>query len=243
MENASKALLLAGSVLMAVIVIAALVYMFGQLSNAQQTKADVDELSKITEYGKRFEQFNKTIHGAELLSLANLQSDYNATQSEESGYTEIQIRVKLDYNISDEQTTYFRAGNTYDIQEFSEKITKYSSNNSSVENLIIKYEEQTDSRGKTIQDYAQMSYREIAIEYFPDIDFTSSDDTDYDVGELLAGRMGNVSTSQSRKLMKDIEKYKSLKSLYTEFKNKSFKCKDVGYDINGRINSMYFEEN
>ncbi len=40
MENASKALIIAGSVLISLLVIAALVFMFNQLSDLRQTQED-----------------------------------------------------------------------------------------------------------------------------------------------------------------------------------------------------------
>ena len=47
MENASKALIIAGSVLMAVLVIGALMLMYNQIADIEQTKTDNDELSRI----------------------------------------------------------------------------------------------------------------------------------------------------------------------------------------------------
>ena len=43
MENASKALLMAASVLVALIIIGVLVWMFTSISNTQQTEADSEE--------------------------------------------------------------------------------------------------------------------------------------------------------------------------------------------------------
>ena len=42
MENASKALIIAGSVLMAVLVIGALMLMYNQIADIEQTKTDND---------------------------------------------------------------------------------------------------------------------------------------------------------------------------------------------------------
>ena len=61
MENASKALIIAGSVLMAVLVIGALMLMYNQIADIEQTKTDNDELSKMEDYSKKFEEYNGTI--------------------------------------------------------------------------------------------------------------------------------------------------------------------------------------
>jgi len=47
MENASKALIIAGSVLISLLVIAALVFMFNQLSDLRQTQEDASIEDKL----------------------------------------------------------------------------------------------------------------------------------------------------------------------------------------------------
>ena len=55
MENASKALIIAGSVLLAMLVIGTLIFMFSTLSNLKQTEADVATAEKLAEYNKQIE--------------------------------------------------------------------------------------------------------------------------------------------------------------------------------------------
>lgn len=221
MENASKALIMAGSILMALIVIGALVFMYGKLSNAEQTKIDSEEVGKITDYGQRFEQYNRTIYGSELFSLANLVDDYNKTQADNKGYTRINISVSVK-PIAD--SNYFnRASNINDILN----------DKNNIENAIKRYEEKTEYKGRTVKNFSQISNREIAGIY--GIDFSSSM-IDYDIGEELKNN------TQTSKLMKNIEEYKNIVTTYTEFKNKKFKCSNVKYTPNGRISSMSFVE-
>ena len=87
MENASKALIMAGSILIALLIIGLLVIGYNQISGLEQTKTDNDVNKKMIEYMRQFEQFNRTLYGSELLSLANLQSDYNSSEAREDvGY-------------------------------------------------------------------------------------------------------------------------------------------------------------
>lgn len=224
MENASKALIMAGSVLMALLVIGALVFMYNQLAEVEQTKTDVDETSKIVEYEKKFEQYNKTIYGSELMSLANLQEDYNRTLSEEQGYSKITVTVTIKNSIAD--TKYFSAG--------KKDLSLILADVNSIENEISNYETKEQYKGKTVRYYSQISNREIASIY--GITYTS-DDLDYEIGEKLS------SDSKTKKLMQEIEDYKNLKATYTEFKTKRFKCINAEYDkANGRIKSMDFAE-
>ena len=133
MENASKALIMAGSVLIAILVIGLLVLGYNNLSSLEQTREDSEANLKGEEYMQRFEQYYRTLYGSELLSLANLQEDYNNTSDVlYDGYDRIQITVTTDGIVN---TSYFSAG-TYSIERLSEdqakieaEISNYEKNN------------------------------------------------------------------------------------------------------------------
>ena len=59
MENASKALIMAGSVLLALLVIGTLVFMFHSLSNLKAEEATSEEVIKLVEYNKKIETFDR----------------------------------------------------------------------------------------------------------------------------------------------------------------------------------------
>ena len=78
MENASKALIIAGSVLISLLVIAALVFMFNQLSDLRQTQEDASIEDKLQGFYANLDTYiegNK--RGNDILSLANLITDFN----------------------------------------------------------------------------------------------------------------------------------------------------------------------
>lgn len=78
MENASKALLMAGGILIALLVIGALLLMFNQLSSYQKTNSDVEKQSQLVEFNNQFIQYtHSNIQGYELLTLINKVIDYN----------------------------------------------------------------------------------------------------------------------------------------------------------------------
>ena len=73
MENASKALLMAAGVLIALIIIGALLLMFNNLSNYQETNTQNTRESQIVEFNKQFETYDRNdVRGNELISLTNL---------------------------------------------------------------------------------------------------------------------------------------------------------------------------
>ena len=235
MENASKALIIAGSVLMAVLVIGALMLMYNQIADIEQTKTDNDELSKMEDYSKKFEEYNGTIYGSELFSLANLQDDYTKRYKKEDGYTKITITVIINNSISG--TSYFQSGENdiNDILNYKDDIEKEING--------IEGKQTLGNKGKSVKYYTQLSIRQlvdslkknklISDEYEP-----ASDADENTIKEELIGL-----NNKCQQLFEDIEKYKNIKSVYTEFKNKRFKCTNVTYNkYNGRIESMNFEE-
>ena len=99
MENASKALIMAGSILIAIMVIGLLIYGYNQISDLEQTRADAEVTDTLAEYMRRFEQYNRgqgdePLYGSEILSLANLQEDYNLLQATD-GYSPVTIKIEI----------------------------------------------------------------------------------------------------------------------------------------------------
>lgn len=83
MENASKALIMAGSVLIALMVVGALVLMFNNLSSYQKSTDENTKEVQIIEFNNQYETYNRPeIRGTELYSLLNKVIDYNRRKSE-----------------------------------------------------------------------------------------------------------------------------------------------------------------
>lgn len=83
MENASKALLMAGSILIALMVIGVLVLMFNNLSYYKRSSDENIKQAQITEFNNQYETFNRPeVRGTELYSLLNKVIDYNRRKSE-----------------------------------------------------------------------------------------------------------------------------------------------------------------
>ena len=96
MENAAKALQIAGGVLISLLIIGALVYGYQQLSTLEQTREDAEGIAQAADFNRNYELYNRSgLYGSELLSLANKMEDYNIKQAEEQGYQEISMTVTL----------------------------------------------------------------------------------------------------------------------------------------------------
>ena len=84
MENATKALIMAAGVLIALVIISALLLMFNNLSNYQNTGQQNVRESQIVDFNNQFETYNrKNVRGSDLYSLIGRVIDYNRRKSTE----------------------------------------------------------------------------------------------------------------------------------------------------------------
>lgn len=82
MENASKALLIAGGVLIALLIIGALILMFSNLTAYQQSNSRNVESDQIAEFNKQYETYNRNdVRGSDIYSLVNKVVSYNRTKT------------------------------------------------------------------------------------------------------------------------------------------------------------------
>lgn len=92
MENATKALIIAGGMLLAMMIVGLLVWGYTNLSETRQAQVDAEELEQLAEFNQRFEAYNKgSVRGYQMISLANLADDFNSKYSEEDGYEKVEI--------------------------------------------------------------------------------------------------------------------------------------------------------
>jgi len=73
MENVSEALKMGAGMLMAVLLIVLLVYMFGSISNLENTKSDKEIQEQNSEFNQRFLAFDRTsMYGTDVISAIGL---------------------------------------------------------------------------------------------------------------------------------------------------------------------------
>lgn len=100
MENATKALEIAGSVLLGVLILGLLVFEYRKISNLKKVEEDVKVSQQSEDFNKKFEAYNRNLYGSELLSLANQIQDYNdryagekTSQYENQGYQKVELKT------------------------------------------------------------------------------------------------------------------------------------------------------
>lgn len=221
MENASKALIMAGGILIALLVIGLLVFFYNNLTDLQSIKQSNNDAEAITEFNKKYEVYERNIYGSEILSLANLVDDYNKRESNNKGYTKLELYVTFETTINE---TYFEKNKTYtarqiceQIEKIQSEIDKYSSRNKNDGHIF--YHKTTSKISRTTAQLASMRTNDI------------KNILGYEENERLPKEMTD-----------DIQNYNNIKNLLTEIKSKIFKYEKYEYDSKtGRITKMTYK--
>ncbi len=90
MENATRALVMAGGILIALMILGALLLMFNNLSSYQNSNDAYTKSSQIAEFNNQFEPYNKKD-----LTLMELKSIYNKIKSNNSKNPEYTINTNI----------------------------------------------------------------------------------------------------------------------------------------------------
>ena len=103
MENASKALLIAGGVLIALIIISMLIMMLNKMSNLKNAQQEQIEIEQLAAFNAEFEAYNKkAMYGTDVITLINKVAENNKIYS---GNTDYQIVITLNGNVMTSSTT------------------------------------------------------------------------------------------------------------------------------------------
>jgi len=103
LENASKALIIAGGILIAILMISLILYARSSVSEYQNSKLELDRVENLAKFNEQFAQYDrKDVTGYEIISLANKVADYNYRYSNElaarnnEGYTPIKMEITFE---------------------------------------------------------------------------------------------------------------------------------------------------
>lgn len=221
MENASKALIMAGGILIALLIIGLLVIFYNNLVDLQSIDQSNSDVESITEFNKKYEVYERNIYGSEILSLANLVDDYNKRESNNKGYTKLELYVTFETTINE---TYFKKNKTYTarqicqiVEQIKSEVDKYSSREKKDGHIF--YNKKANKISRTTAQLATMRTNDI------------KNILGYEENEKLPEEMTN-----------DIQAYNNIKNLLTEIKSKTFKYEKFEYDNKtGRITKMIYK--
>ena len=100
MENASKALLMAGGILIGILLLSLLLYAWNMFSDYQASNVELANIENVSKFNQQFTNYDRDdVEGYEIITLVNQVTDYNnrksTTGSNDEGYNAITIRIDL----------------------------------------------------------------------------------------------------------------------------------------------------
>lgn len=210
MENASKALLMAGGMLIALLVIGALLLAFNQIGDYEKGKSSMTKSSQVADFNKEFGKYSgDDVKGYDLITVINKAIDFN---SKEGTTKETANSVDYSKKIKIVITNMKKFKNKYGVNNSSEWLKGNSDS----------YE--TQNSGDTIPN---------GIKKFTELERTytlsklSNLSSNYD--SIKAGTKtvkDIIGTDDSRITLEVIAQYRE----YSEFKSSSFKNTDMKYN-------------
>lgn len=93
MENASKALIMAGGVLISIIIISAVVMVYSNMRQGSQMQDEALKAEQVSKFNMQYTSYEKNIRGVDLMSLINMAEDNNSKY--DSDMMDITIEFKI----------------------------------------------------------------------------------------------------------------------------------------------------
>ena len=238
MENISKALLIAGGILFAILILTLLVIFHGQISSYYAEQHNAKMVEQITEFNNKFENYNgQTIRGSELISVMNRVVDYNRIYADIQGTERVTTKVDLQGHQDDLLYTGVSISNSDKLFRQS-IISNASGRDDDISRISGLSSELATSTGIDDVKLQKLSAN-ISI-----ICSTSTEQNDINTRNeklqkiLGYGKNTKFEGTELRNIQSATLKYYQL----TQFKRTMFKCTEVVHDQkSGRINKISFE--
>ena len=94
MENATKALIMAGGMLITILIVSLSIAAYNAMTNSARTNQESLSQEQVAEFNSQFEVYNREdLLGIELVSILNKVNDYNS-KYESEGYNKINTNLK-----------------------------------------------------------------------------------------------------------------------------------------------------
>lgn len=236
MENVSKALLIAGGVLFAILVLTLLIMFHSQISSYYTEQHDAKMNEQITEFNNKFDNYSgQTIRGNDLISIMNRVVDYNRTYADVEG-TE-RVTINIDFKNCEKDFLFNESIPNGERLIQSSKISNQNGDETAIEN-ISGYGAKLVSEG--IQD-TKLQKLSSNIHIICDTD--AKDKEEKEKKEKKAKE--KLKEILNKEIPEDISGLQKITMKYyqlTQFKRSLFKCTEVVHNTtDGRVNKISFE--
>lgn len=99
MDNATKAILIAGGILLALLTLSVMVAMFGSMQQMEEAKDKKEVIAEMNEWNAEWEAYNKKVmYGSDVLTVVNKAAEVNHKFGKDSPYTVTIIVNGIDIN-------------------------------------------------------------------------------------------------------------------------------------------------
>lgn len=216
MENASKALLMTGSILIGIILLSIGVYIFRIMGESQKAQTSQLTEEQLVKYNMEYTAYNKSLmYGTDVISVLNKAIDNNDRNSgDESMYINIEFKLKDNVSVAvvpytwNEKTKKYEAGKTTKTKASGND--KYTYNFEAGKTYSLKNDKGEDTDTQMIRDFLATSKDGTAIK-----------------------KPANPGIG---------ENYTITYTGFSDFKRMIFKCTKVQYNEVGKISYMKFEQ-
>lgn len=229
MENAAKALIIAGGILLAIMTLTLLVYGITSTSRIEQAKAESEKIQEITNFNMEYEAYNKKrMYGIDVISVINKAINHNkAMNAANIGnpyYINIKLITKEEFKSELHIITYDK--NTGDTTEKYDQPVSSIPSGSEWDTMRNLLNESTFMEKDTQYELLEIHGNNAKIQK--------------DFRNKFEGSLNNITKTKEDTLTR---KTYIVYSALTNFKKAIFECKGTHYnDKTGRIDEIIFEQ-
>ena len=223
MENASKALTMAGGILIALLVLGALLLMFNQVSDYKKTETVSEEAAQLAQFNEQFTQYERNnLAGVDLISLINKVVDYN---KKNTGVGEIDYSKKIELYVNMKPAGKKSFAEKYAIENVCFKENNYTFNETTTVSSSKFFSAISDMRSLE-ETYGRDTMSKL-VSYISNLESASNKQEEIN---RIVGKTTTIT-------LDEIKKY----SEYTSLKTATFKSTGDELHNNGQIKKISFE--
>lgn len=239
MENASKALMMAGGILIALLVIGALLLMINRVGIYSRSQDDDRKYTQLSDFNRDFERYcdDKGINGTDIISLINKVNNYNSKANEDGVINSVDYSIKMELKVTglDEFNNKYansESDKLFKNDDLEIKVTSGNTINNRVRDILDTIKE----AAKAERDLGIGNLKKLSAIY----DFSKNESENINpIKEKLMEIDKNTYSSWngSNPSLNIIKKYRQ----YSEFKSSTFKIAEEPRYKNGQIYKLHFK--
>lgn len=240
MENASKALIMAGGILIALLVIGALLLMINRVGIYSRSQDDDKKYTQLSDFNRDFERYcdDKGINGTDIISLINKVNNYNSKANEDGVINSVDYSIKMELKVTglDKFNSNYANSESDKLFKNDDLEIKVTSGNT-VKNRVRDILDTIKEAAKAESVLGIGNLKKLSAIY----DFSKNESENINpIKEKLMEIDKNTYSSWngSNPSLNIIKKYRQ----YSEFKSSTFKIAEEGPQYkNGQIYKLHFK--